>query len=349
MRSGISLKRNKDNMKNAANNLKKSSTEPKWKLVLMLLPILVVLMNSCITDDNPDTDTLGEFNSRSIQHDGIERTYHIYLPNNFDLSNDTPLVLALHGGGGTGTNFEDVVSDGTLTTAAESRGMILIMPDGIDKRWNDGRPEIFGNDPMYDDVGFIAAIIDDMIKNYGVDSNRVYTTGISNGGFMSMRLAMDLSSKIAAAAPVTAQITKAMESKVPEFPIAIMIINGEDDLLVPYNGGCIDVPLTPECSRGEVLSTAESIEKFIGFNQCTNPAEIEPIIDKVASDNTSVEIAKYSDCAVGTEVVFVKVIGGGHTWPGGAQYLSETIVGPVSLEINASEMILDFFLTHSRN
>lgn len=320
------------------------------KVVALFLGFAILTLGSCSKDEtDPPADQLGEFNTRTIQHEGVERTYHMYLPNNFDKANPTPLVFALHGGGGTGTNFEDVVSAGTLTTAAESRSVILITPDGIDKRWNDGRPEIFGNDPMYDDVGFISAIIDDMIQNYGVDANRVYATGISNGGFMSMRLAMDLSNKIAAIAPVTAQITEAMQSKVPEFPISIMIINGEDDPLVPYNGGCIDVPSTPECSRGEVLSTLETIEKFKGFNQCSNPSETETIIDTIPNDGTSVEITSYKACEQGSEVVLVKVIGGGHTWPSGAQYLHPNLVGVVSQEINGSEMILDFFLSHSRN
>lgn len=325
------------------------TTKPKWNWILMILLLLLFIVNSCSKDDESLTDKLGEFNSKTIQHEGIERTYHVYLPNNFDKSSPTPLVFALHGGGGTGANFEEGVSAGTLTTAAESRGIILLMPEGIDKRWNDGRPEIYGNDSMHDDVGFISTIMDDMIQNYGVDPNRVYATGISNGGFMSIRLAMDLSNKIAAIAPVTAQITEAIESKVPEFPISIMIVNGEDDPLVPYNGGCIDVPLTPECSRGEVLSTQESIEKFIGHNQCANPSETEAVIDTIPNDGTSVEITSYKECEQGTEVVLVKVIGGGHTWPSGEQYLSSNIVGVVSREINASEMILDFFLSHSRD
>ncbi|WP_273566885.1 alpha/beta hydrolase family esterase [Maribacter halichondriae] len=336
-------------MKNTENNLNRPCTEPKWNWVFMMLPLFLFMMNSCSKDDDSPTDTLGEFNTKTIQHDGVERTYHMYLPSNFDESNDTPLVFALHGGGGTGTNFEDDVSAGTLTTAAESRGMILIMPNGIDKRWNDGRPEIFGNDSMYDDVGFIAAIIDDMIQNYGVDANRVYVTGISNGGLMSIRLAMDLSNKITAIAPVTAQITTAIQSKVPELPISIMIVNGEEDPLVPYNGGCILGPFVPDCMRGEVLSTAASIEKFVDHNQCANPSETQPIIDTIPTDGTSVEISGHKGCEQGTEVVLVRVIGGGHTWPSGAQYLSPNLVGVVSKEINASEMILDFFLSHSRN
>jgi polyhydroxybutyrate depolymerase len=318
--------------------------------VLPLILGLALITGACSSDDETDlpADKLGEFNTKTLQHDGVERTYHVYLPSNFEDATPTPMVFALHGGGGTGGNFESVVSDETLTEAAESRGMILIMPDGIDKRWNDGRTEHFGNDKMYDDLGFISALIDKMIQDYGVDPERVYSTGISNGGLMSVRLALDLSDKIAAVVPVTAQISKAVESIIPEFPTSIMIINGTDDPLVPYEGGCIEITVSNGC-RGEVLSTQESIDKFIGYNQCSNTATTEPIIDDVSNDGTSVEITSYDNCEQGTEVILVKIIGGGHTWPSGTQYLPVGIVGRVSKEINASELILDFFLSHSRN
>ncbi|MBM1107183.1 hypothetical protein JQC67_13600 [Aurantibacter crassamenti] len=313
-----------------------------------MLPLFLFVMSSCSKDDDALTDNLGEFNAKTIQHDGVERTYHMYLPNNFNKTNASPLVLALHGGGGTGSRFEKDVSEGSLTAAAEARGMVLVTPNGIDKRWNDGRTEHFGGDSMYDDVGFISAVIDRMIEDYGVDSNRVYATGISNGGLMSFRLALDLSDKIAAIAPVTAQVSKAVESKVPDFPVSLMLVNGVDDPLVPYDGGCIDVPLSNQC-RGEVLSTDESIAKFLDFNQCATLAETEAIIDQLPNDGTSVEITRYNTCADKADVVLIKVIGGGHTWPGGAQYLPPDLVGVVSSEINASEMILDFFLSHTRN
>jgi len=215
-------------------------TKVRWNWLLLTTLLFLFFMSSCSKDDVNADDKLGEFNTKTIQIDGLERTYHVYLPNNFNETNTTPMVLALHGGGGTGKRFERDVSAGTLTEAAEERGMILVMPDGIDKRWNDGRTEHFGNDSMYDDIGFISALIDKMIQDYGVDSDRIFATGISNGGIMSIRLGLDLSNKIAAIAPVTASMAKVVESKVPNFPISMLLINGTADPLVPYSGGCID-------------------------------------------------------------------------------------------------------------
>jgi len=318
--------------------------------LILLATASALLLIACKKDEdsNPIEDQLGEFNTKTIMHDGVERSYNMYLPNNFNTNNAMPLVLALHGGGGTGVRFEEDVSAGTLTAAAESRGMVLVTPEGIDKRWNDGRTEHFGNDPMYDDLGFISALIDQMVAEYGVDANKVYATGISNGGFMSIKLALDLSGKIAAIAPVTAQLQEVNMTKTPSLPISMMLINGDLDPLVPYDGGCINNLFDSDDCRGVILSTQETIDKFIGYNQCTVPGVTEAIIDNL-NDQTSVEITTYNGCTESKEVVLVKVIGGGHTWPSGAQYLNANLVGVVSSEINASEMILDFFLEHSRN
>jgi len=186
-----------------------------------------------------------------------------------------------------------------------------------------------------------------MVKNYGIDPKRVYVTGISNGGFMSIRLAMDLSQKIAAAAPVAAQISKAIEKKRPKLPISIMIINGTKDPIVPFDGGHIRLFRFGR-DRGEILSTAASIEIFRSYDGCGKTPEIIKVKDKDPKDGAKVEIEKYTGGKLGTEVILVKVIGGGHTWPGGRRNLRPGIVGGLCRDINASEMIIDFFLKYSR-
>lgn len=280
--------------------------------------------------------------TETLQHEGLERTYHIHLPPDFSKGIPAPLVLALHGGGGKGRRFDQSATGGTLTAEADKRGVILVFPEGINKQWCDGRTEILKTKKIYDDVGFISKIIDTMVKKYGIDPSRVYATGLSNGGFMSVRLAMDLSEKIAAVAPVAAQISKAIQEKRPKLPISIMIINGTEDPVVPFEGGSIGRFKFGQ-SRGEILSTASSIEYFRSYNGCGKTPE-----DNDPKDGSKVEIEKYTGGKDGTEVILVKVIGGGHTWPGGNQYLKPWIVGEVCRDINASKMILDFFLSHSR-
>ena len=292
----------------------------------------------------------GERLRATLEHDGIERTYHIYLPSNFSVDDPLPLVLALHGGGGQGNQFDQGATQGTLTTAAEERGVVLVFPEGIDKQWCDGRFSQLDTERQcdtIDDVAFISEIIDTMVQEYGIDPTRVYATGISNGGFMSVRLAMDLSDKIAAVAPVAAQLSVALEDNIPKLPISMMIINGTEDPIVPYDGGEVRL-FESGRSRGEVLATAVTIEHFRQHNNCEATPKLVELLNTDPDDGTTVTIETYFECDGGAEVILVKVIGGGHTWPGGKQYLGPKLVGVVSREINASDMILDFFLAHSR-
>src|SRR5262249_51070220 len=135
------------------------------------------------------------------------RTYVLHLPRDREPSKPAPLVIAMHGGSGTGEGFPRLTHHG-FDDLADRDGWIVVYPDGIGKNWNDGRKversEAYKKN--IDDVGFISALIDELTSNHAVDRKRVYATGISNGGFMSQRLARDLSSKIAAIAPVAANL-----------------------------------------------------------------------------------------------------------------------------------------------
>jgi len=126
-----------------------------------------------------------------------------------------------------------------------------------------------------------------------------------------------------------------------------MIVNGTKDPLVPFDGGHIRLFKIGR-SRGEITSTAYSVEHFRRHNGCGETPEKRTVQDKDPDDGANVEIEKYTGGKDGTEVILVRVIGGGHTWPGGKQYLSSWFIGTVCRDINASEMILDFFLQHSR-
>lgn len=306
--------------------------------------VFVLLLVAC---QRPGEDV---YQTEVLEIDGVERTYHIHFPPNFSETDAAPLVLALHGGGGQGLKFDQGTA-GTLIPAAEARGMVLVFPEGIDKQWCDGRTEHLneGRDcSAIDDVAFIAAIIEQMEQVYGIDPRRVYVTGISNGGFMSVRLALELTDKLAAVAPVTAQLSVALAEQTPPLPISIMIMNGTDDPIVPFDGGEVQL-FEFGRGRGEILSTLDTVERFRRYNDCEAVPALVKLPDSEPDDGTAVQIESYTNCADDTEVILVRVVGGGHTWPGGQPYLSPKIVGVVSQEINASEMILDFFLEQARD
>ncbi len=308
-----------------------------WNSLLWSLLLIILMVSGAEAADTLKVEYL--------RHEGINRTYYVYLPEHFATLENPPLILALHGGGGRANKFSRM-DRGRLLRAADEHGVVVVFPQGHKRRWNDGRAEIYEHmfrpiDPP-DDVGFFRKLIETIEEEYQTDPDRVFATGISNGGFMSIRLALELSDKIRAIAPVTAQITAAMSDKESTAPVSVLIINGTEDPLVPYDGG--DVTLSKDRSRGKVLSTRESMERFARFNGCeTDPVDME-LPDLTARDETTAIEYRYPDCRDGAEVVLIEIRGGGHTWPGGIQYFPERVVGRVSRDINASELIVDFFI-----
>ena len=310
-----------------------------YNLLVLLTDFITPVAKERLGGEKPVKDL-----TRTVFHDGIERTFHIHLPPEFHKDAPPPLVLALHGGGSEGREF-DRITGSTLSDAADKRGVVLAFPEGIDRHWYDGRTEIVKK--SYDDVGFNSKIIDTMVRDDGIDPGHVYVTGISNGGFMAVRLAVDLSDKIAAVAPVAAQLSKAIEDKAPVLPISTRLVNGTADPVVPFNGGKVRFFRFGR-SGGEILSTVSTIEHFRRYNGCRTKPENIKRLDRYPNDRTKVEIEEYAGGRDETEVILVKVIGGGHTWPGGLQYLKPGRIGVVSQDINAGEMMLDFFLRHER-
>ncbi|MDQ7842789.1 MAG: PHB depolymerase family esterase [Armatimonadota bacterium] len=279
--------------------------------------------------------------SRTIDIGGVRRTFLLYVPPALPAGRAVPLVFVLHGGGGTGRRMERF----GFNVLADRHGFLVVYPDAWERNWNDGRgdPHIRAQAEGIDDVGFIAALITRLSTEYPVDPRRVFSTGISNGGFMSQLLAARLSSRLAAIAPVAAGMAPAVAASLhPERPVSVLVINGTDDPLVPYEGGPV------ARNRGETISTEEIIRKWAAANRCPGPPEVSALPETAPTDGTRVKRTAYTACAEQTAVVLYTIEGGGHTWPGGPQYLPRAIVGRVSREINATEVIWQFFAAHPR-
>ena len=283
--------------------------------------------------------------TRSIIFAGLERTYRIRIPSSYDKSTPLPLLIALHGGGGSGEKMEELTLRG-FNRLSDKESFIVVYPDGIEKHWNDGRENVSyrAHREKIDDVGFISALIDHLVKQYNIDIKRVYVTGISNGAMMSFRLGCELSEKIAAIAPVSGAMPKDLVCS-PLRPVSVLVISNKEDPMVPWEGGEIRFGRQ---RFGEVLSVEESVRLWVHHNQCSSsPANLlEP--DKDPQDGTRVRREEYGQGKEGTEVVLYAIEGGGHTWPGGQQYLPAWIIGKTSRDIDANEVIWNFFKRHAR-
>ncbi|MGH2830019.1 MAG: extracellular catalytic domain type 1 short-chain-length polyhydroxyalkanoate depolymerase [Actinomycetota bacterium] len=279
---------------------------------------------------------------QTIEVGGIRRTYVLHVPAALPANAAVPLVFVLHGGGGAGRQIE---RETRFSDLADRNGFIAIYPDGIDRSWNDGRgdPQIGAQRANIDDVAFIAALIEALSQRYRIDPRRVYSTGISNGGFMSQLLAARLSGRIAAIAPVAGGMGPAVLASLrPEQPVSVLMINGTADRLVPYAGGPV------ARNRGATAPVPEIVQKWAEVDRCAANPPTAALPDVDPADGSRVKVTTYSPCAQRTEVVLYTIDGGGHTWPGGSQYLPRLIVGPVNRDINASEVIWKFFADHPR-
>lgn len=276
-----------------------------------------------------------------MQHGGLTRTYHVLVPVGLAPDEPAPLVLALHGGGGRGDRLPSL-TEGQLRREADRRGWLVVLPDGVGRGWNDGREVTAAPRRDVDDVAFLAALLDRVAEDYAVDPRRVYVTGISNGGFMSITLALRLSERIAAAAPVTASLQKDLEALIPTRPVPILFMNGTEDPLVPYDGGQVRVLGR---ARGEILSTDASAAHFRALAGCTAPTKTRALPDLAPDDGTRVHVESTPRCAAA--VVVYRIDGGGHTWPGGRPSLPQAWVGRVSRDIDATRHIFDFFAAHA--
>ncbi len=305
----------------------------------VVLTALAFTAATCATkqEEGKETQPQGQAQNieGSLQYADQDRTYLLHLPPAYDGEDALPLLFVFHGGGGDG---EGMVKLTHYNDIADERGFAVAYPDGIDNNWNDGRPEV---NPGVDDVGFISALIDELADAYGLDTSRVYSTGISNGGMFSFRLACELSDKIAAIAPVAAQMGENLSQHcTPPRPVPVMLIMGTDDPLVPWEGGVIGGDLA---SRGYAISAASTLSFWIEVDGCSQSPHSEYLPDTDPGDGTRVRRDTYGGGRYGTEVVLLAVEGGGHTWPGGVQYMREEVIGVTSRDIDAGEAIWDFF------
>lgn len=265
------------------------------------------------------------------------RSYHLYIPYDIDSNKSYPVVIALHGGGGIGAKMSRFTHFNDL---ADKEKFIVCYPDGYDRGWNDHRQ---GSKlpSRADDVKFISVLIDELVKTYKVDPKRIFVTGISNGAIMCLFLAQELSDKIRGIAAVCGSIPENYASTyhIPN-PLSVMVINGTDDPMVRYDGGPV---LFEYSDRGSVIPTDSTIQKILHQLPCYGQPDVYEFPDINEKDNSHAVKYTFKTCRNKTEVVFIKVIGGGHTWPGGLQYDPKLIIGNVCRDFDASAEIWNFF------
>ncbi len=283
---------------------------------------------------------IGRESDETISSGGVDRRYRVFLPSSAasGAAAPQPLVLALHGLGMDPTTMSWVTN---MSSVAEKHGFIVVYPGALDGNWNDG---VLGSE--VDDVAFIRELLDKLQASYRIDPKRIYIAGLSKGGYMANRLAIELSDRIAAVAPVSAVMSTGLAGVASSGrPIPVMIIEGEAD---PIKSSVAGIVGQFGGIGSAILSALETVNFWIGRNHAAaNPGvTYEP--DGDPEDGTRVRRETHPAGPNGAEVVLLSVEGGGHAWPGdGGQFIPEAIFGKTSRDISASETIWEFFSHHS--
>ncbi len=265
----------------------------------------------------------------SIEVDGRTRKYRLHVPPDLPKDKRVALVLVLHGGGGNAWNAHRVTR---FSLAADAHGFAVCYPEGTGSEryrltWNSGYCCGYASDNNIDDVAFIDALVQRLKSTLNVDSRSIFAAGISNGGMMALRLAIEMSSTFAAVASVAgAQPPLDFE---PLDPINVVLIHGTHDEYVPYNGG-----IGAKGTRSSVqhASVRDTVQYWVKRNGC-NPAPKREYLDGTSSfrglgrrsmfdklnygDYPSVVCERFIGGKKDSEVCLYTVNGGLHAWHGG--------------------------------
>jgi polyhydroxybutyrate depolymerase len=254
---------------------------------------------------------------------GVDRTVHVHVPNGYDPTKALPVVLNFHGYTSNGAEQNLLAR---MNDKADAVTFIAVHPEGtgVTPSWNAGACCGDAAANATDDVGFVGKIIDELESKLCVDAHRIFATGMSNGGFLSHRLACELSTRIAAVAPVAGLL--AIPTCNPARPMSVFQFHGTLDPLVPYDGN-------PSMGFPSVLQTMSG---WAARSGCA-------VTPRETSKTGDVTCTTYDGCQGGAEVNLCTVTGGGHTWPGGLPVPS---LGYTTTNIVATDAMWDFFVAH---
>jgi polyhydroxybutyrate depolymerase len=261
---------------------------------------------------------------------GRKRTYLLHVPETYDPAAPTPLVISLHG-------FIEwpahLMRTSHWNDLASQYGFIVVYPcgTGVPLRWRTHAAPGSDSDPMQD-VTFLSDLIDKLGTEYNLDPARIYVNGFSNGGGMAFVLACHLSERIAAIGSIAGAYTISWRECHPAQQVPAILFHGTKDPIVPYLGG----------TSGGYGPTLPSVPEWVASLVSANGFAEAPVPLPAIGDVSGIQ---FLDCASKGTIVFYTIANGGHSWPGGGA-MPKFIVGSTNRDINATQMMWDFFQQH---
>jgi polyhydroxybutyrate depolymerase len=267
---------------------------------------------------------------------GVIRDYRLFVPVQ---GKPLPLVLMLHGGTGTSANIEEYLN---LTRVAARETFAVVYPQGIRRAWNDARTNktlMSPNASTADDVAFLNELVDQLVRQGIADPKRIFISGLSNGGFMAMRMACEAPERFVAFAPIiaSAPLTAGIDCR-PARPLPVLLINGTDDSLVRFSG---------QAAANQGNYGAVELAAFWGERNGCNGFSDDALPDLDPADKSTITARRYSGCRTSGDVELLTVTGGGHQPPSRGQVrdypLLARVLGVRNHDIDTAETIWAFF------
>ena len=259
----------------------------------------------------------------SFIHDGEERNFIYYVPNSWNATSEYPLLIVLHGLTQTGNGIMNITG---FNEIAEDNNFVVCYPDGLNNSWNADMNSLNSD---VDDIGFVEELFNYFESNFNTNPLKRYLTGFSNGGYLSHKIASESEMCVAAIGTVSGNMsTTTYENFGPLHPTSLLHIHGTSDGIVPYDGGA---------------STGASVDEVMSLWQAHLSCDPEPVMQSMPNPNnfdfSYPERYIYQNC-VGAALELIKVVGGGHQWPG-----IQTLVGgfgTINMDFYSPQTIWDF-------
>lgn len=292
----------------------------------------------------PDTLATGDY-PYTLSWGGLERSYVVHVPPAYNCRAALPVVLVLHGAGGSATQ---AINNYRMNPLADRNGFLAVYPNGTGVQilatglytWNVGYCCGPALDNNVDDMGFLAALLDELPKQFKVDTNRIYAAGMSNGGMMAHRIGAEMANRIAAIGVVSGSIggtsSKGVSSVIPQpaRPVPVMMFHGKQDDMIAYFGG--PTPGTLDAGRVD-RSVADAVNFWSGMDACSTHQT-----ESLAGGNITHDV--FGGCAGNAEVQLYSIEDGTHSWPGARK--PAVLQDAPNQQISANELMWRFFAAH---
>jgi len=288
-----------------------------------------------------EPDLPGRLTQHELRAGERLRTYSLYTP---AMQVAHPAVIfVLHGSRGAGAAVREQ-SAYEFDRLAEEYGYLLVYPDGFERHWNDcrGSANYAANTQNIDDVGFLTSLIDTLAEQHDIDRGKVFATGFSNGGHMALRLALEAPERVAAIAPIAANlpVDTNLDCDKSNQPVSVAMFNGTDDPINPYDGGLVEI--FGDISRGHVLSSQDTINYWLGLAAVHQPPMDVSHAERDGNPDSSVIEQRWQG-AMELQIRLYTLQGSGHVIPSPVARFPR-ILGGQAGDISAAQEIVGFFL-----